>query len=334
MKLSLHGGKGAASHNDMSKQLFAWNDTRCMDNRYWCAGMTIPPQTAPPSFLQAELLFYESKYKQFLDTKNKENLRKGRRERIQTLDKLYKSSRYAPHELILQIGDQNEHITPAQLWTVTLDLVKQMESKHIHVLNVALHCHETTPHVHIRYVADYDNAKGLLQPCMDAALRLEGYELPDISQKNSRYNNRLTTYHRQLREHVAEFCRTELNLELDMTVYEEHKRYKTCSEYDREQKYQEMDNITHAIRQAHDEYIKLTEKNDTLQQNINELQNLQQDIQQTVDVLSQEENRLVFASWLIDNPDVLFAAQELAAGTMRQEFEQYIGVDEEELGNK
>jgi cell division septum initiation protein DivIVA len=144
----------------------------------------------------------------------------------------------------------------------------------------------------------------------------------------------LTTCHRQFREHVAEFCRTELNLELDITVYEEHKRYKTCSEYDCEQKYQEMDNITHAIRQAQEEYIKLTEKNDELQQNTNELQNIQQEIQQTVDTLSQEENRLVFASWLIDNPDVLFAAQELAADTMRQEFVQYIGVNEEKLGDK
>ena len=66
-----------------------------------------------------------------------------------------------PEEMILQVGKQADNVDPADFaqavdrYLDKLDEWDTVHGGHMHILSIALHVDESSPHLHIRRVWDY-----------------------------------------------------------------------------------------------------------------------------------------------------------------------------------
>lgn len=284
-KISMHGGHGLAAHNDMSKTRMQRKDAP--GNRYWSysdfAGVPTPFECV--DFTKSELEFYKTHYGKYLHEANARAKDNRHPERVKSLKEFYQSDRYKPHEMIIQIGNQDNGSVPCNaLWNVCERLRDQIESKHVHVLNMALHAHETTPHVHLRYVVDDINKHNELMPLLESGLSNSGFKRPDTSKKTSRYNCALSTFTRFCRDTVANICRNELNIAIDDHIQQQHRKYRTCAAQDRIDAYAEMDAVVDRL--------------DALKGELSTLKG-------ELDVLQRDHTVLAIAAHLAEHPDEL-----------------------------
>ncbi len=84
--------------------------------------------------------------------------------------------------------------------------MQERYGEHIHILNWALHLDESTPHIHERHVFDVINKYGERQPKQEQALKELGFELPDPSKKEGKYNNRKMSYDAECRKIFLDIC--------------------------------------------------------------------------------------------------------------------------------
>ena len=79
----------------------------------------------------------------------------------------------------------------------------------MHILSIALHADETSPHVHIRRVWDYTDRDGLTRLGQAKALEAAGVPLPDHGKSVGRYNNRKMSFDAMARGWWQECCRAQ-----------------------------------------------------------------------------------------------------------------------------
>lgn len=309
-KLSLHGGKGFAAHNDLSTQPIEPGSDK--DNRYWVIGQSNVPAPGESlhkpnrSFYSAEMDYYHEHYRDFLWRINENYITSSHPERTKTMQQIYKSPKYAPHELIVQIGNEDTGSpSPAELWRFAMWLKTKLESAHVHVLDVAMHCHETTPHLHIRYVIDYINAHGERQPCVDAGLKLDGIQMPDKTAKSSRYNNRLQSWHGQLRDDAISYLR-EQGYSIDDRVSKKHRKYQTVAAHRRGQ---QLDEIAKNEQIMASQDARINEQEGEMRQNNNI-------IQQQRETIAKHKDKATLIAYLDNHPE------EVARLLYNAQFEQ------------
>ena len=205
LRVSQHSGRsGSAKHNDRSflaDRSDEWRQehaphidtTRTGENVVW----TWDGQT---DIETSERTWYEQEYQQAQDATNARYVREGHADRCKTSDDLYNGRLTRPEEMILQVGKQADNIDPAEFAQAVdryLDKLDEWDTAHgghMHILSIALHVDESSPHLHIRRVWDYRDRDGLTRLGQARALEAAGVPLPDPTKPTGRYNNRKMSF--------------------------------------------------------------------------------------------------------------------------------------------
>lgn len=169
------------------------------------------------SFDERERKFYEREFKDYMNQRNKAAKKNGHPERCIDADKMRHTRRYEPRESIIEIGDRNKSVNCETLADVFGEFLKWHDknfNSNIKTLNAAIHMDEATPHVHWRRVYEYTDRNGNKQPSMEQALKELGYERPDMSRPEGKFNNRQMTYTKDCRDKLIELCQ-ERGIELE-----------------------------------------------------------------------------------------------------------------------
>lgn len=165
-------------------------------------------------FETAELAFYEKHYAAACEATNKRYRRERHPERCKTPEDLYRGRLTRPEELILQIGDMHTGVDVQTFKACVNEYMKEFtkwnkaHGTHGHVLDVAIHTDEASPHAHIRRVWDYHDSDGLVRLGQNKALEAAGVPLPDPEKAVSRYNNRKIAFDAMMREKWQEICKS------------------------------------------------------------------------------------------------------------------------------
>lgn len=218
LRVSQHSGRqGSAKHNDRSflrDKSDAWRQEhaphidpeRTDDNVVWTWNGTDDVETS-------EREWYSETYRDALERTNERYRHEGHSDRCKTPDDLYNGRLTRPEEMILQVGKQTDRIDPHQLKAAVdryidrLDAWNAAHGNHMHILSIALHVDESSPHLHIRRVWDYTDRDGLTRLGQAKALEAAGVELPDPSKPVGRYNNRKMSFDGMARSWWQECCR-------------------------------------------------------------------------------------------------------------------------------
>lgn len=217
LRVSQHSGRsGSAKHNDRSflaDRSDEWRQehaphidtTRTGENVVW----TWDGQT---DIETSERTWYEQEYQQAQDATNARYVREGHADRCKTSDDLYNGRLTRPEEMILQVGKQADNIDPAEFAQAVdryLDKLDEWDTAHgghMHILSIALHVDESSPHLHIRRVWDYRDRDGLTRLGQARALEAAGVPLPDPTKPTGRYNNRKMSFDSMARGWWQECC--------------------------------------------------------------------------------------------------------------------------------
>lgn len=217
MRVSQHSGRsGSAKHNDRTflsdksekerrEMAPHISENASGDNRFWC-------WQEADNFEQAEMNFYR-KYSASIEATNARYRAEGHAERCKTVEQVYRGKLTRPEEMILQIGDMNSNISPSDFikcvnsYINRLNEWNQEHGNHMHLLNIAIHVDESSPHAHIRRVWDYTDKDGLIRLGQNKGLEQAGVSLPNPEKPSGRYNNRKMSFDAMAREMWQETCR-------------------------------------------------------------------------------------------------------------------------------
>jgi hypothetical protein len=192
---------------------------------------------AEQSLEEIERAFYEKNYTKALERTNERYIANRHPERCKTIDDLLRDrkpngqpNKTAPEELILQIGDKDEHPTEKQFYNCVVDYLRELHQynkehgNHMHILDVSIHFDEATPHAHIRRVFDYVDEQGLTHIGQAKGLEQMGLELPDPTAPRSRHNNYKMTFDKEMRENWIQICKNH-GLEIEEQVKEPGRKH-------------------------------------------------------------------------------------------------------------
>lgn len=253
LRASQHSGReGSGRHNDRSflnGRSADWirehadhiDTSRTTDNQV----ITWDGQT---DIERSERAWYDRTYGPAQEKTNSRYIREGHPDRCKTTDDLYDGKLTRPEEMILQVGnrdaraDDQAFIEALNDYLNRLDEWNQSHGDHMTILSMALHMDETTPHVHIRRVWDYQDRDGLTRLGQNKALEQAGVELPDPSKPVGRYNNRKMTFDKTARAMWQEACRAH-GLEIETEPVPD-RRHQDKADYIRGQISQEIDDLT------------------------------------------------------------------------------------------
>ena len=261
MKATLHIGKGTGKHNDRTFDLNKAthiDQTRQNDNfyinRYLDDSIT---------FEECERRYFQENYSQGLEIQNEKYRKRRQYGYIRSIDDLMKGEKTQVKEMILQIGNKDNH--PAK--EVLLECVHQFNEEfnkrygtNAHILNIAIHNDETTSHAHIRFICDFVDKDGIKKICTDKALKKLGIKPPKATAKTDRYNNALQTFTEQIRFIWNQIIKNH-GIEIDDTVINASQKHLTVLEY-KTKKLQEE--ITDHSRQIAGQDLEFSKKQNEL----------------------------------------------------------------------
>ena len=227
VKVSFHSGKGYAKHNNhyiTKRDKGNINHAVTPQNKIWTRvkGVT--------DIEEAERKVYEEFFTEELNQQNAKYKKKGNYKYIRTIDEWMKAERHRPVENILQIGNMNCYIDPADLWDCYVEFTRWRKKKygvHIILISAVMHVDEATPHIHERYVWYYIDDEGIMHTGMKKSMEQAGIKLPDPDKPEGRYNYRKMTFDAECREKWQDIVEEKLkiykDLELDRNVDQDRK---------------------------------------------------------------------------------------------------------------
>lgn len=220
MKVSVHIGHGGACHNsrnfDMSRETKIDVD-RVKDDYFWTREYNKVTHKVQ-DFVKVEQDFYKEQYGAWLEKQNDKHRSRRQYGRVRSPEQVLKADKTKPHEMILQIGKTEDHADPDQLKRAVAALCRETHKQygsHLHILDFAIHCDESTPHCHLRYVVDYVDKNGDRVPGLTKGLRALGFDLPDPTKKPGRYNNLNMAFTAKIRDSFERIAEQELGREVD-----------------------------------------------------------------------------------------------------------------------
>ena len=287
MRVSRHNGRSGAhgtynpKHNDREFELEKAEELKreyTKNNLYWnCIDREIIRHEELGenniSFTDVEKGFYDLVYKDYVDGQNERNIKAGHRERCRTTDDLRATGKTCPEETIYQIGDMNMHADPDVLASITTEFFDEINRRygdHVHTLDWALHLDENTPHIHERHVFDVTNRYGERQPKQEQALKEMGFELPDTSKKEGKYNNRKMSYDAECRKLLVDICKEHGLMIEEVPIYG-GKKYMEKQEFIAGQISEKLDNLRNENSKLIIDNSLLTEQKAGLENDIGKL---------------------------------------------------------------
>ncbi len=94
------------------------------------------------------------------------------------MEQIRRDKRTCPEETIFQFGKEGIGATPEQLLTIFTAFKQQFEERygaHVHMLDWAMHCDETTVHIQERHCFDYVNKYGEVEPKQEKGAGAHGH---------------------------------------------------------------------------------------------------------------------------------------------------------------
>lgn len=282
LRVSQHSGRqGSAKHNDRSflrDRSDAWRQEHAPHiDTARTGGNVVWTWDGQTDVEVSERTWYAEAYQQAQEQTNARYRREGHADRCKTTDQLYEGRLTRPEEMILQVGKQADDIDPADFAQAVdkyLDKLDEWDTAHgghMHILSIALHVDEASPHLHIRRVWDYTDRDGLCRLGQAKALEAAGIPLPDPSKPTGRYNNRKMSFDAQARGWWQEACK-EQGWEIE-TEARPGMRHKEKRDYIYDQMTAELD----TIRQERDA---MTAEADRARQEATKADTARQDAQQ------------------------------------------------------
>lgn len=221
MKATFHcGKKGSADHNDRNFDYMSCGDGHIdpdkVKNNVYQSYKNIFP------FKKAELQFYQDQYTPWIKQQNMAN-KLGKTSRKKTARSLLNGSYTKPTEIILQIGNRKEHPEAAVFADCVQDFITSLApyADNFHILNIAIHNDEHTPHAHIRGVWDYIDHYGNRHISQTKGLEALQIPLPNPDMEVSMRNNRKMVFDTILRKKWYDICE-EHDLEIDRVPVPDH----------------------------------------------------------------------------------------------------------------
>lgn len=167
------------------------------------------------TFDEGELKFYEEVFSEQLNYSNESYIKQGHKERIKTMDQWRKSKQHCPEEIIMMIGNIDNHpdvetsVECFKEYMAWLDEWSRQNGRPFKVLNWAMHQDEQgAPHFHIRRVWYYrDYEKHFCTTGQEEALRRTSLKLPNPEKKEGKKNNRKISFDKMCREKMIEIAR-------------------------------------------------------------------------------------------------------------------------------
>ena len=203
---------------------------KTQENVYWdwLNGMRTGERSADvPSFEEVERIFYERHYSDYVAGQCARNAERRHTERNRTVEQIRRDKRTCPEETIFQFGKEGIGAMPEQLLTIFTAFKQQFEErygKHVHMLDWAMHCDETTVHIQERHCFDYVNKYGEVEPKQEKALAVMGIPLPQPDKPPGRYNNRKITFDAACRKMLFEIAKRH-GLELEEEAEYGNRKY-------------------------------------------------------------------------------------------------------------
>lgn len=259
----MHNGRnGSPRHNDrtflndmseseIKEQADHINQEKSGDNVIWnlYSGMT---------FADAELKYYKDTFTDSLLTINERYKKQRHPERCRSIENLYHNNKTCPEETILQIGRKDDKVSEdiaKKCFIEFVDYMNEYSRNHsnlFQILNYSIHADESSYHVHIRKVWQYEDKDGNMRAGMNKALKNAGVKFFDESKPESRYNNRKMTFDADVREKWQQIC---INHGLDIDKVAIHgRRHKEKNDYIRSINAEE-------INKQKEEYYRLIQEN-------------------------------------------------------------------------
>lgn len=175
------------------------------ENEYWDYQQW---GTERPS--ESEKTFYKYGFSDFVKAHNEKCKKRRQYARCTTIEEY--REKHPPEETLLYLGTKNVDVEA--LKATFEDFRMWIKEKcntstcGIELLNAALHMDEATPHIHFRKVYWYTDKDGNAQVSQTKALAGLGYERPDTTKKEGRYNNAKMTFDSVCREKLFEFAKS------------------------------------------------------------------------------------------------------------------------------
>lgn len=242
MKATLHLGKGSVKHNDRNFNLdnaTHIDQTRQNDNFYINRYLddTI-------TFEECERRYFEENYSQGLEIQNEKYRKRRQYGYTRSIDDLMKGEKTQVKEMILQIGNKDNHTDKEVLLECVHQFNEEFNKRYgtnAHILDIAIHNDEATPHAHIRFICDYIDKDGIKKICTAKALKKLGIKPPKTTAKTDRYNNALQTFTEQIRFIWNQIIKNH-GIEIDDTVKNASQKHLTVLEYKDKKLQEEIDN--------------------------------------------------------------------------------------------
>lgn len=219
------------------------------------------------SFSESELKFYEENFGNFIKKRNKKNKKNNNYSRLADAKKIKNMERYAPEEIIFQIGNQDNFCEEDfnKFLNVYTDFINWYKEEYpdIKLLNAGVHFDETTPHIHLRQVYTAIDKDGNLFPSQTECLKNMGIERPDPTKRKSKYNNPKMAFSQKNRAKLLELCE-EYGLEIETEPLYGGKKHQEKNDYIIEKQEEEKADLSQNNYNLRSENINLIKNNSNL----------------------------------------------------------------------
>lgn len=172
------------------------------------------------SFEEAEMKYYEEHFLEQWKNTNDKYIKNYHPERCKSFSDWCKQKSNLPEEVILQIGNTENHSDfnalskVYNIYNKKLEAWNQQHGNPFKKLSMAAHNDEAVPHIHMRRIWQFKDSKGNMCIGQEKALKMANMELPDPSKPEGRYNNRKMTFDKMTRDMWIEACK-EVGLDIE-----------------------------------------------------------------------------------------------------------------------
>lgn len=205
---------------------------------------------------------YEELFGEGLKARNERYEATRHTERCRTVSELYSDPKTAPMEILWQVGNSKCDLTTKEMrdaliqaFNETYKTLRREYGANMIPLDCGLHMDEKVPHIHFRVAMGAEDKYGNFVPNQNAALAAMGFERPDPSKPQSRYNSPLISFSDKVREIFYQACEKQ-GIQIDREVKSASRRQIEMLEYKCEQFRKEMEEA----RQQAEQYLLETQK--------------------------------------------------------------------------
>lgn len=241
---------------------------------------------------------YEELFGEGLKARNERYEATRHTERCRTISELYSDPKTAPMEFLWQVGNSKCDLTTKEMrdalvkaFNETYKILRNEYGANIIPLDCGLHMDEKVPHIHFRVAMGAEDKFGNFVPNQNAALAAMGFERPDPSKPQSRYNSPLISFSDKVREIFYQACERQ-GIQIDREVKSASHRQVEILEYKCEQLRKEAAEARQQAQTAQMALDKVLGDTQTLENKIVALEASQKALEERNRVLSQEKGTL------------------------------------------